>query len=218
MRKSARATQRFDRRHEVDAELAGSLRAHVRVVRHELHAERVGALRDQHPDPAETDDAEHLVVELDAFPTGPVPLAGAEVAIGLRNIAGLCEQQRDGVLGRRQHVRLRRVHHHHAAPGRRFDVDVVEPDPGAADDHELVGRFEHLGGDLRGAADHQRGDAPDCVRADSLGDSPRRTSTSSPAPRIASRPLSASCSLTRTRLHRVEARRGAGFSPERFSR
>ena len=35
------------------------------------------------------------------------------------------------------------------------DVDVVEPDPGPTDDHQLVGRGEHLVGDLRGRADDQ---------------------------------------------------------------
>ena len=85
----------------------------------------------------------------------------AEVAVGLGHVAGLREQQRDGVLGRGQHVRLRRVDDHDAAPGGGLDVDVVEPDAGPADDHELVARFEHLGGDLGGAADHERRRAAD---------------------------------------------------------
>ena len=77
---------------EIDAELAGAVGAHVRVEGHELHPERVGALRDEHADPPETDDAEDLVVQLDALPPGAVPLAGPEVAVGLRHVAGLGEQ------------------------------------------------------------------------------------------------------------------------------
>ena len=65
--------------------------------------------------------------------------AGLEVGVGLRDVAGLREQQRDRVLGGREDVRLRRVHDHHAAPGRRGDVDVVETDAGPPDDDE-VGR------------------------------------------------------------------------------
>jgi hypothetical protein len=37
-------------------------------------------------------------------------------------------------------LRLRRVDHHHAAPGGGVDVDVVEADAGAADHHEVGGR------------------------------------------------------------------------------
>ena len=60
--------ERLDRRHELHTELAGPIGAHERVVRDEPHAERVGTLRDEHADAPEADDAERLVVELDAFP------------------------------------------------------------------------------------------------------------------------------------------------------
>ena len=139
VRKSAVAHELLERRHELDAELAGPVGAHVRVVGDEPHAERERTLRDEHADAAEADDAERLAVELDALPPRAVPLAGLEVGVGLRDVARLREQQRDRVLGRREHVRLRRVHDHHAAPGRRGDVDVVEADAGPADDDE-VGR------------------------------------------------------------------------------
>ncbi len=149
----------LDRRDEVDADLAGTVGAHVRVVGHELHAERVGALRDEHADATEADDAERLVVELDALPPRAVPLVVLEVAVGLGDVPCLGEQQGDRVLGRRQHVGLRRVDDHHAASRGGFDVDVVETDAGPPDDDHLVGRFEHLGRDLRRAADHERGRA-----------------------------------------------------------
>ena len=153
------ADEVHDRRLELHPELTRPIGAHVRVVGRELHAERVGTLRDEHADAPETDDAEHLVVQLDAFPLRAVPRAVPQVAIGLRDVAGLREQQRDRVLGRRQHVRLRRVHDHHAAAGRGVDVDVVEPDAGATHHLQAVAGFEHFGGDLRRTADHQRGGA-----------------------------------------------------------
>ena len=67
------------------------------------------------------------------------------------------EQQRERVLRRRQDVRPRRVHHHHAPPGRLGHVDVVEADAGPAHDHEIGAGREHLGGHLSGAPDHERG-------------------------------------------------------------
>ena len=83
-----------------------------------------------------------------------------QVAFGLRDVAGLREQHAPWCARRcRQHVRLRRVDDHHAAARWRRDVDVVDPDAGPADDHQVVTGFEHLGGDLRGAADHERGRA-----------------------------------------------------------
>ena len=87
-----------------------------------------------------------------------------ERGVGLRDVAGLGEQQRHRVLGRRDDVALRRVDHHHAAARGGVDVDVVEADAGPADHHQLVGGLEHLGGDLRGRADDQR------VRADDAGE------------------------------------------------
>ena len=128
----------FDRRHELHAELARPIGAHERVVRDEPHAERVRALRDEHTDATEADDAERLAVQLDAFPLRPVPLPRLQIGVRLRHVARLREQQRDRVLGRRQDVRLRRVHHHHAAARRLGDVDVVEADAGPADDDQLA--------------------------------------------------------------------------------
>ena len=69
-----------------------------------------------------------------------------ERGVRLRHVAGLGQQQRHRVLGGGDDVRLRSVDHHHAAGGGCGDVDVVEPDPGAADDDELGAGRQHLGG------------------------------------------------------------------------
>ena len=150
-------------------------------------------LRDEHADAAEADDAERLAVQLDALPARAVPRARLEVGVGLRDVAGLREQQRDRVLGRRQHVRLRRVHHHHAAPGGGLDVDVVETDPGATDDHELAPGVEH------------RFVTWVALRITSAA-APTTASSSSSAPgRCARRPRA-----RRRASHRVRARRALG--------
>ena len=84
-----------------------------------------------------------------------LPPAGLEGGVGLGDVAGLGEQQRHRVLGRRQDVRLRRVDDHHAAAGGRLDVDVVEADAGPADDDQVGAGGEDLGGDLGGRADDE---------------------------------------------------------------
>ncbi len=209
------AHELLDRRDEIDAELAGAIGAHVGVVGHELHAERVGPLRDEHTDATEADDAERLVVQLDALPPGAVPLAGPEVAVGLRHVAGLGEQQRDGVLRRRQHVGLRRVHDHDAAAGGRLDVDVVEADAGAPDDDELVGRLEDLGGDLRGAADHERRRTPHRVEQ-LLGREPETDVDLEPGAAHGLEPAVGELLADQDALHRIESRRSAGSDRERL--
>ena len=84
--------------------------------------------------------------------------------MGLRDVAGLGEQQRHRVLGSRDDVALRRVDHHHATARRRLDIDVVEADAGSADDEQLIGVLEHLGGDLCGRADDESLRATDVVQ------------------------------------------------------
>ena len=122
-----------------------------------------------------------------------------ERGMGLRNVAGLGQQQRHRVLGRRDDVRLRGVDHHHAPRRRRLDVDVVETDPGAADDDEVGAGRQHLVGHLRGRADDQRLAAGDRRPAVPPDVSPMRTSTSWPASRSRARPASAISSVTRMR-------------------
>ena len=53
--------------------------------------------------------------------------------VRLRDVARERDQQADRVLGRRDDVRLGRVCDDDPLPGRRVDVDVVDPHPGAAD-------------------------------------------------------------------------------------
>ena len=61
--------------------------------------------------------------------------------------------------------RLRRVRHHDSASGGRLDVDVVDAHSGPADHLQAVRSLEHVGGQLRRRADHDR-----VVGADLLGE------------------------------------------------
>ena len=89
--------------------------------------------------------------------------------------------------------------------------------PGPADDDELVGRFEHLGGDLRRAADHQRRRAAHRVEQ-LVGAQPETDVDVESGAAHGLEPALGELLATSTRLHRVEARRTPGRSPERFSR
>ena len=158
VRKSDVGDELVHRLDELHAELAGAVGADERVVRDEPHAERVRTLRDEHADPTEADDAERLAVQLDALPLRAVPAARrwrSAFACGtLRACASssaiVCSAaDRMFDCGALTTITPRR--------GRLRDVDVVEPDAGPADDHQIGSGREHLGRHLRGAADHQRG-------------------------------------------------------------
>ena len=101
-------------------------------------------------------DAERLVGELDALPLRALPAALDQRGVGLGDVAGLGHQHGEGVLGRGEDVRLRRVDHHHPAGGRHRHVDVVEPDAGPADHHQVGARRQHVRGDLGGGPHDQR--------------------------------------------------------------
>ena len=68
------------------------------------------------------------------------------------------------MLGGRDVVAAGRIHHDDAACGRRRDVDVVDADAGAADDAELAGVLERVGGHFAAAPDHERVVLPDDAR------------------------------------------------------
>ena len=135
-------------RHQFDAERPGPLLGHVRVERHEPHAEGLGPLGHHGPDPPQADDAQGLPVKLYALESLSVPPAGLHAGVGLRDVAGLGQEQGEGVLGRRDDVGLGRIHHGDTAAGGGLDVHVVQADPGAPDHPKGLGPFEDVGGDL----------------------------------------------------------------------
>ncbi len=142
--------------HQAHTHGPGPLLGHEGVVADELHAEGVGALGNQRTGPAEADHAEDLAVQLDALPFRALPAASDERRMGLGDVASLGEQQRHGLLGHREDVRGRRVHHHDAALGRGRDVHVVQADTGPAHHLERGACGQDLGRDLGGRADDER--------------------------------------------------------------
>ena len=105
-----------------------------------LHAERAEPLGDEDADPAEPDDADGLLVELDAGVLDALPLPLLQRRAGGRDVPGGGEQQADGQLGGADDVGGRRVDDHDAGLGGLLDVDVVEADTGAGDDLEPARR------------------------------------------------------------------------------
>ena len=87
---------------------------------------------------------------------------GLERRVGLGDIARHGGEERDGVLGGGDRVGGGRVDDEAAGLGGRLEVDIVDPDAGAADDPEPAARgLEHLPRDARPAAHHQRVDERD---------------------------------------------------------
>ena len=115
------------------AELAEPLRRDERVVGDDAHAETERPPGDLVADPAEAEHAERLVGELDPAPARALPAALLERRVRLRDVARERDEQPDRVLGRRDDGRLGRVRDDDPPPRGRVDVDVVDPDPGAAD-------------------------------------------------------------------------------------
>ena len=153
--------------HQLHAELGGAGGGDVGVVREDLGVEALQAGRDQGADPAQADDADLLLEELDAGVLGALPLPVLEGGAGLRDVAGEAQDVADGQFGGGDDVRGRRVDHHDAGLGGGLDVDVVQADAGAGDDLEVLGGGDGLGVQLGGGADQDRVDVGD--RGEQLG-------------------------------------------------
>ena len=148
--------QLLDRLRPLDAEVAEALGGDELVEGDDLHLEALGALGDELADAAEADHAERLAVELGALELGPVPAAGDERFVRLRDVAEEGERQRQGVLGGGDRVRFRGVGDDDPAAGRGRDVDVVDAGAGAADHLQVLGQLDQLRRHLRRRADQDR--------------------------------------------------------------
>ena len=113
----------------------------------------------------EPDDADRLAGDLDAPVAAAVPGPLLQSGVRLGDVPRLREQEGHRVLRRRDDVRLRRVHDHHAPTGGGLDVDVVEPDARTGDDPQVATRREHVRSHARLGTDHER-----VVRRDLLGE------------------------------------------------
>ena len=139
-----------------DAELLGACAGDVGVVGDHGHPEGLQALRDESADAAEADDADSLLVELDAGVLGALPETLGETRVCDRDVPGEAQDVPDRELGRGDDVGGGRVHDHHAGGGCGLDVDVVEADAGAGDHLEVRRRGDRLGVDVGRGTDEDR--------------------------------------------------------------
>ena len=134
----------------------GAGRRDVRIEGQHAHAERHCATRHLAADAAHAQHAECLAVKFDAFERLAVPFAGGHRAVGLRDIARECHHHREGQLAGGDRVAAGSVHDDHAVLCGGLDVDVVNADPGAADNFHLRRSLEQRLGDFGLGADSHR--------------------------------------------------------------
>ena len=120
------------------------------IVRNEAHTECQCALRDQLANATKADDAEGLVSEFDTFPLAAFPATGLECRVRLGHIARTGHEQSHGVLGCRNDVALWSIDNHDATSGGCLNINVVEPNTGAADHDEFISELQSLCRDLGG--------------------------------------------------------------------
>ena len=149
----------------LDADVLGALRRQERIERDHLHAQAERAVGDDGADIAAADHAQRLGGDLDAHEAVLLPLAGLGRGVGLRNFARQRQHQRDGVLGGRDRIAERRVHHDDALGGGGGNFDIVDADAGAADHLQPRRLLDDLGGRLG-----RRADGEPVIVADDLGE------------------------------------------------
>ena len=147
------AGQQFVERHLGHAHMLGAFRGEERIEGDHLHLQAQRAIGDDAADVAGADQAQCLGRHFDAHEAVLLPLAGLGGGIGFRQLASEREHQGDGVFGGGDAVAEWRVHHDDAERGSGRDIDIVNPDAGAAHHLQIGGGGEHLLGDLGGGAD-----------------------------------------------------------------
>jgi hypothetical protein len=133
---------------EIDAVVCCLFRRDVRVAREDRHLHRPGPGRDRLADLAESDDAQGPAAELESGELRPLPLSPPDGRVSRRDLAGDAVEQGERVLGRRDRVACRRVHDRDPCPRCSVQVDVIDADPGPADDLELRAGRDHRRVDL----------------------------------------------------------------------
>ncbi len=155
-RHDVRAREQRRHVHEIDPVVRGLLGRQVRVGADDRHVHGPGPDRDGLADLAQTDDAQRPAAQLETGECRTLPLAPAHARVGCRGAAGDAVEQRQRVLRSRDRVACRGVDDRDAGAGRRLEVDVVDTDPGAADDHEPLAGGDQVGVDLDLAPDDER--------------------------------------------------------------
>jgi len=130
-------------------------------MRDDGHAEAARAARNLAADATDAEETECFSAELAADELRARPLARANAPVGVDDAAKEGEREGDGVLSRGDDVAERRVDDVNAARRRRGNVDVVDTDAGATDDHEALGGLKYCRGHLGLAPHDERVDIRD---------------------------------------------------------
>ena len=112
-------------------------------------------------DLSQTDDAEHLAVQLDTQQAALVPPARFDAAVGGGNVSCQRQQQRNGMFGNRNRTPSGCIDHQHAVPDRGIQIDVVQARPGTSNNLQVSGFRQQFVGDSCLAAYNQRRVAAD---------------------------------------------------------
>src|SRR3954464_15033362 len=136
-----------------DAEILSPFGGQEGIIGDHPHFQAFGAVGDDGADIAGADQSQHFAGDLHAHEAVLFPLAGLRAGIGGGQFAGQRQHQRDGVFGGGDGIAERRIHHDDAGGGGGGDIDIVDTDAGAAHHFQILGGFDHIGGDLGGGAD-----------------------------------------------------------------
>ncbi len=153
--------QKLVQLHLLRTEILRALRCEEGIEGHDLHAKAKRTVHDNRTDIAAPDDAEHLAGDFNAHEAVLFPLRSAGRSVGFRQLASQRHHHGNGVLSSGDRVTEGRVHHDDALGGRRRDIDIVDPDPGAPDHLEIGRRRNDLLSHLGRRADRQPVILPD---------------------------------------------------------
>ena len=138
-----------------DAHFDRAFSGEERIKGDHFHFEAKSAAGDDGANIARADQTQCLAGDFDAHEPVLFPLAGLSRGVGLWQLAGKREHQRDGMFGGGDRIAKRRVHHHDALHRRGGDIDIVDADPGPANDLQVGCGFDQLLGQLGGRADRK---------------------------------------------------------------
>ena len=148
----------------LDREIGGAFGGQVRIVGDHTHLQPLRSVGNDRADVAGADKTERLAVHLHPHEAGFFPFAGVGRFVGFWNLARRRQQHRDRVFGRRDRIAERRVHDDDAACRGSRNIDVVDANPGPADDLEAPRRSQDISRHLGGGAHDEAvvfGDAGD---------------------------------------------------------
>ena len=138
-----------------DAHLDRALRRQKRIERDHLHPQTERPAGDNRADITRPDQTQRLTGNFDTHEPVLGPHSGLRLGIGFGQLPREREHQRNRVLGCRNRIAERGVHHHHALRRGGGNIDVVDPDSGAADNFEVGGGSKDRLSDFGRAANRE---------------------------------------------------------------